>query len=187
MEVRRDELDDSSYQLMLDIQTGRSLERPKPRRGRKLLAVTLVVLGGFVGLLVAGGRLTSEPTSPRRAITSASSPPAWHLPPNVTPEPTGFLPPREALEQKPLAVDIQPTPPRKTDSTAKSLAATPSAQSHVKSAAKRPRRDSNATRTVKRTQKEPPQTVYQYPSRPLWTRSPLHDFDPNAELVRSSP
>lgn len=187
MDMRRDELDEASYQLMMDIQTGRNLEPPQPRRSRKLLGMTLVVLGGFVGLLLTSGRLTSEPTLPEKAALSPSrptvSPP---LQPKVSPNRTELPSSQDAPVQRPPMADLQPAP-RKPASNAKSLSATPVAPNKSKSASKRPQRVSNSKRVAKRSGTEQSQTALQHRSLQLWSRSPAHEFDPNAELVRSSP
>src|SRR5262245_30088168 len=65
-----DELDDGSYQLMMDIQTGQMVNPSRRARAWMLLGLVTVVLGGLVGLLLANGNRTSESTGVQQAPLS---------------------------------------------------------------------------------------------------------------------
>jgi len=196
MEIRRDELDEASCQLMMDIQTGRLLEAPRPPRGRRFLGVGLVILGGLTGLLLASGHLMSEtPHSGKDTVSPLIVPLAQSQAkaiPNVvqplTSSPTvqPDAPLAAASSQESLLTDSQQGSPRHTNPRAKQLARSPEAQASSKLTRKRPTRLSKAARECNCPVKERPQKTARQPSFHI-SRSPAYEFDRNAELVQSTP
>jgi hypothetical protein len=197
MEERLDELNDVSYQLMMDIQTGRMVDTPRLTRGWILLGLVAVVLGGLAGLLLVSGNRTNETTDLKQAPVSTfaghtpqprsrarqdlvdafvrSSPPEEDTPPAYTP-----------LEE-PGSIAIRPSSDRKAGPGTKSVSAPPMTTYAPKPASTRPTRVNKPNREPDRLRKDPPQRTVQRRSLQFSTRSVDADFDPNAERVRSSP
>lgn len=196
MEIRQDELDEASCQLMMDIQTGRILEAPRSPRGRRFFGVGLVILGGLTGLLVANGHLMSETPNPGKGtapplIASIAQSQSKALPNVVqplTPSPTvqSDAPLAAASSKESLPTDSRQVSPRQTNPRAKKLAPSPEVQASSKPARKRPTRLSKATRECNCPVKERPQKVARHHSFHI-SRSPAYEFDRNAELVQSTP
>jgi hypothetical protein len=197
METQRNELDEASYQLMMDIQTGRVLEPSRPARGRKLLGLTLALLGGLTGLLVASGHLTSETANigkslvpplttlaPQRQVRDLSNK-TDRLPPSTIAQADAL--PTAGPSKEHRAADVQQASPRRTDPRAKKPASPAGVQDSSKSAKKPPMRVGKANRGCNCPIKNPPRKVAQHRSYEPSVRSPAYDFDRNAELVRSTP
>jgi hypothetical protein len=197
MEERLDELDDASYQLMVDIQTGRRVDAPRFTRGWVLLGLVAVVLGGLAGLLLASGNGTSQTTDLKQAPVSTS---VVHTPQPmlrgrqdlmdafVRSSPLGEDTPRVyAPLQESGSADIRPSPDRKAGPGTKHLSSSPATRYATKPSSASPTRVSKPEREPDRPGKDLPQRLVQRRSLQFSTRSVDSDFDPNAERVRSSP
>jgi hypothetical protein len=197
MEQPLDELNDASYRLMLDIQTGRMVNTPRPIRGRLLLGLVTVMLGGLAGLLLASGNRTQEttdlPQAPGSIFAVRPPQPLSKRPQDLT---DSFVRSSTSWEdttiadeplEEPGSADIQPSSDRKAAPRIKS----PSSSSLTTSAPKPPSahsmRVSKPSREPDRRGKDLSQRFVQRRSLQLSTRSVESDFDPNAERVRTSP
>lgn len=196
MEEHQDELDDPSYQLMMDIQTGRMVNTSRPSRGWMLLGLVTVVLGGLAGLLLASWNRTSETVDLRQApvspFTAHTPQPLSRGGQNLT---DVFVRSSISQEDTPLAyepleargsADIQPSSNRKAGPGTKSFSAFPITTYAPKPASARPIRVSKPNREPDRLGKDQPQRVVQRRSIQRSMRSLASEFDPNADLVRST-
>jgi hypothetical protein len=206
MEEYRDELDEASYRLMMDIQTGRMVNTSRPPRGWMLLGIVTVMLGGLAGLLVASGHLTSEPSDSKRNAES-TFPTRVHQPrptesryledslarPSTPEAATSLVDQRAGMV---AAEGIQPDPGRNTEAKPRSISA-PSAGTKASKPARvgttrvsNPNRECDCPvngRTRRVVQKRSMELSLHSSPRKFQWRSVLDDFDPNAELVRSTP
>jgi len=196
MEEHRDKLDETSYQLMMDIQTGRMVNTPRPPRAWILVGLVSFVLGGLAGLLLAGGNRTSGTADSTQAMASTFRIHTLQPQPKEPQDqadlfrrssmPQGDTPlTHEPLEESPAAA-IQPASNRKAGSTTRSLSASPVATCAPKPASACPPRVSKLKREPGYLGQDQPQRVAQRRSIQFSSRSPSYDFDPNADLVRSS-
>jgi hypothetical protein len=191
------ELDDASYQLMMAIQTGQMVNTPRPARGWMLLGLVTVVLGGLAALLLASGNRTSATADLHQAPLSTAT---VHTPRPLARGPQdltdGFMRSSPSQHDTPSAYkpleesgseDVRPSSDHKAGRRTKNLSASPRSKYAPKPANAPPVRISKPRQESGRLQKDRPQRDAQHRSRQFWGRSPASDFDPNADLVRSSP
>jgi hypothetical protein len=191
------ELDDASYQLMMDIQTGQMVNTPRPARGWMLLGFVTVVLGGLAALLLASENRTSATTdlhqAPLSTFTVHTPQPLSRGPQDLT---DGFIRSSPSQQDTPIAykpleesgsADVRPSSDHKAGRRTKSLSASPRRTYAPKSASAPPIQVRKPNRESGRLEKDRAQRDVQRRSLQLSGRSPASDFDPNADLVRSSP
>ena len=197
MEERLDELDDASYQLMVDIQTGRRVDAARFTRGWVPLGLVAVILGGLAGLLLASGNRPSQTTDLKQAPVPTS---AVHTPQPVLRGRQDLIdafvrsspleedsPRMYAPLEEPGAADIRPSPDRKAGPGTKHLSSSPATRYVTKPSSVPPTRVSKPKQEPDRPGKDLPQRLVQRRSLSFSTRSVDSDFDPNAERVRSAP
>jgi hypothetical protein len=201
MEEHRDEVDEAIYQLMLDVQTGRLADKPRRSRVWILVGYVTLVLGGLGGLLLAGGNRSPDMAGSNQGLAPIFTtyvPPRTQEPSERAPliellpvQEKNFPEKHRSLAQEspewPSAAAVQPTPGRKPGAKTKGLSASAADTPAPKSASRRPRMASKSERGCdcpwkEWAQKTSPQREFRFSSRSL-----SHEFDPNAELVRSTP
>jgi hypothetical protein len=196
MEEHRDKLDETSYQLMMEIQTGRMVSTSRPPRTWILVGLVSFVLGGLTGLLLAGGNRTSGTADSTQAMASTFRVHALQPQPKEPQDqadllrrsfmPQGDTPlTHEPLEESPAAA-IQPSSDSNTGSRTRSLSASPVPTRVPKPANARPPRVNKLKQEPSYLGQDQPQRIAQRRSMQPSSRSPASDFDPNADLVRSS-
>jgi hypothetical protein len=191
------ELDDARYQLMMAIQTGQMVNTPRPARGWMLVGLVTVVLGGLAALLLASGNRISPTADLHQAPLSTAT---VHTPRPLARGPQdlteGFMRSSPSQHDTPSAYkpleesgseDVRPSSDHKAGRRTKSLSASPRSKYAPKPANAPPVRISKPKQESGRLQKDRPQREVQHRSQQFWGRSPASDFDPNADLVRSSP
>jgi hypothetical protein len=197
MEEHRDEVDEAIYQLMLDVQTGRVVNTPRRSRMWILVGCITLVLGGLGGLLLASGYRTHDMARSKQALAPIFT--------TYTPQPQPKEPYKGAAliellpvpeenrslaqesPERPHAAAIQSSPSHKSGSKTKGLSTSTADTSAPKPASRPPRVASKSKRGCDCTWKEwAKRASPQRPFRPS-SRSLAYEFDPNAELVRSTP
>jgi hypothetical protein len=183
MEEHRDAREEAGYQLMMEVFTRSMDDPPPPSRGWKGLGIVLVVLGGGVGLLLAIGTRPHDTPNARRSQAATARGPASPLPAQGFQEgthlhvPAAVSPEGPLLPETPAEVSRPAVIPPAVDTQAglgpSGISASRTAPARSKASRARP------SLMSKRVAREP--------SIPRSPRSLLEEFDPNAELVRSTP
>lgn len=201
MEEHRDEVDEAIYQLMLDVQTGRGVNTPRRSRVWILVGCTTLVLGGLGGLFLASGNRGHDMAGSKQALApifTTYTPPRPREPHEgaplieLSPVPERNLPEgnRSLAQESPEELQrpaVQPSSGRKSGAKAKGLSTSTADTSAPKSASKPPRVAGKSKRGCDCTWKEWAQRASPQRSSRSSSRSLSHEFDPNAELVRSTP
>jgi hypothetical protein len=197
MEEHREELDEAGYQLMMDVFDRSMGDTPPPSRWWKGLAILLVVLGGGAGLLLAIGNRTHETPDSSRTLASTSQGPSFQLQAKGLQERTNFLiPAAVSQEETPLPETpeeasrpavIHPAPSSQASRGTGGVSASPKAPAHPKVSRARPSLTSKSKQECVCPETDRLARVVRQRSIQPSRRSLQEEFDPNAELVRSSP
>lgn len=201
MAEHRDEVDETIYQLMLDVQAGRMVNTPRRSRVWILVGCVTLVLGGLGGLLLASGNrshdmagsnqglapmfTTYTPPRPQEPYEGAALIELSPAPEKNVPEESRSL--AQESPERPHSAASQPPPGRKLGAKAKGPATATADTSAPTRAGTPPQVASKSNRGCNCPWKEWAQRAS--PPRPFRfsSRSLVHEFDPNAELVRSMP
>ena len=191
------EFDAASYQLMMDIQTGRMVNPSRPARGWMLFGLGAVVLGGLTWLLLVIGNPMSQPTTLPHDVMSTATERTPHPvlggSQNLTEVFRGTAPLQEEAPlvykslQEPISADTQGSSNRKAGRRGPSLSSSTMSPYAPRAAYAPPARVSKRKRAPDRLGKGRSERVVQRQSPPLPVRSLESEFDPNADLVRSAP
>jgi hypothetical protein len=198
MEVHRNEIDEAVYQLMMDVQTGRMINAPRRSRLWILVGCVTVVLGGLGGLLLASGNRTHEMAGSNQALAPNFMTQIPQVQPKEPYEGADLVEPLPIPQknrslaheppERPHAAAVPPSSGRKAGPKTKGLSSASADTSTPKPESMRPRVVSKSKRGCSDcprkdwSQKTSPQRSFQPSSRSL-----AYEFDPNGELVRSTP
>jgi hypothetical protein len=201
MEEHRDEVDEAIYQLMMDVQTGRAVNSPRRSHVWTLFGCITLVLGALGGLLLAGGSrsqdmarsnqglapifTTYSPPSPRESQGGAALIELSPVPENNSPEKHKSL--AQQASEGSHSTAIQSSSGRKSGAKTKGGSALTAETSAPKRQSMPRRMDSKPKQGCNCTWKEWAQRTSPQRSSQFSSRSLSHEFDPNAELVRSTP